>query len=217
MSKLGSLINILDQSVLTDGLDKWEWLGNKDGAFSVGSVKKLLTKGVNHNSSFMLDWCKWVPAKCNVHVWRAELGIIPTRDVLRAMNICVEEEGCPLCLSCPETTDYLFTKCGMAIVLWQHVSAWCKVQSIFIFSVRDWVEVHNLLGLQEPEKSYFHGIMYIGIWSLWRARNKSTFQNRRMQVEEVISEVKTLGFLWLKNRLKLKSLSLENWGKFVIM
>ncbi|KAJ0754982.1 hypothetical protein HanPI659440_Chr09g0352861 [Helianthus annuus] len=61
------------------------------------------------------------------------------------------------------------------------------------------------------------GIIRIGCWSLWRARNGLKFNYKLARIEEIVSEVKSVGYLWFKNRTKLKNLSCNSWCKFVIM
>ncbi|KAJ0535877.1 hypothetical protein HanIR_Chr09g0435371 [Helianthus annuus] len=111
---------------------------------------------------------------------------------------------------------HLFTGCFAANVLWNYVSKWCRVPQIFAFSVQDLLVSYVTCGLKEPENVIFQGIMIIACWSLWKARNEARFRNVPVRIEKVISEV-ALGFLWVKNRTKFKSLSWDNWCKFVIM
>ena len=145
------------------------------------------------------------------------MGRIPTADALRRRNIQVRDASCQLCGEVEESVDHLFTGCIFATVLWQHISSWCKVQNLFAFSFKDLLEAHNYVGLSGRTKDIFYGIIIIGCWSIWKARNNTKFQLKKAKMEEVIGEVKALGFLWAKNRAKLSSLSWSNWCKFVIM
>ncbi|KAL9996097.1 hypothetical protein Hdeb2414_s0741g00941721 [Helianthus debilis subsp. tardiflorus] len=105
----------------------------------------------------------------------------------------------------------------VATLLWQHISIWCKVPSIFTFTVRDLLELHNGVGLNGNARVAFQGIIIVGCWCIWRARNEVRFSNKSIRVEEVISNVKALGFLWFKSRFKCIDLSWDTWRDFVIM
>ncbi|XP_076920623.1 uncharacterized protein LOC143581819 [Bidens hawaiensis] len=99
-----------------------------------------------------MKWSKWVPNKCNIHAWRAEMDRIPTRRALIRRNIRVNDIVCPLCDSGEETADNLLTGCGAVSVVWDHISRWCKVPPIFGFSVRDLLELHTNINLGANKK-----------------------------------------------------------------
>ncbi|XP_021995690.1 uncharacterized protein LOC110892858 [Helianthus annuus] len=116
------------------------------------------------------------------------------------------------------STDSNFKWCkwvpAKSNVLWNFVSKWCRVPQIFAFSVQDLLESYVTCGLKEPEKLIFQGVLIIACWSLWKVRNEARFRNVPVKIEKVISEVKALGFLWVKNRTKFKKLSWENWSTY---
>ncbi|PWA43878.1 toll/interleukin-1 receptor (TIR) domain-containing protein [Artemisia annua] len=139
------------------------------------------------------------------------MGMIPTVKALRHRNIPVADVSCLFCGDAEESVDHLFTGCMVAKVLWQHIASWCKVQNWFAFSFKDLMEVHNFVGLSGRVRDIFYGIIIIGCWSIWRARNRLKFQSKKDRMEDIIGEVKVLGFLWAKNRAKLSSLSWGDW------
>ena len=145
------------------------------------------------------------------------LGRIPTAIALSHRNIHVVDISCPFCGEADETVDHLFSGCIIASVLWQHISSWCKIQNLFAFSFRDLLDAHNYVGLAGKAKDILYGIIIIGCWSIWKARNNLKFQQKKAKMEDIFGEVKVLGFLWAKNRAKLASLTWENWCKFIIM
>ena len=145
------------------------------------------------------------------------MGRIPTASALRHRNIHIVDVSCVLCGSADESVDHLFTGCIFATRLWQHVSSWCRVPNIFAFSFKDLLEVHNFVGLSGRSREIFYGIIIIGCWCIWRARNHLKFQRKKARMEDIIGEIKVLGFLWAKNRAKLSSLDWDSWCKFVIM
>ena len=109
---------------LTSRLDGWRWLGNEEGKFSVAEVKKFLSFGIDASNNFVLNWCKWVPIKCNVFVWRAALGGIPTAVSLLKRHVPVVDIGCQICGHGDESIEHLFTSCIVASILWQGISKW---------------------------------------------------------------------------------------------
>ncbi|PWA80722.1 RNA-directed DNA polymerase, eukaryota [Artemisia annua] len=211
------LIALVGSVVLTDSTDKWTWVGSGNGSFSVGDVRKMLQTDLDFSQSSVFEWCKWIPKKCNIFGWRAEMGRIPTAAALSRRNIHIPDVSCPLCGDADETVDHLFSGCIVSSVLWHRISTWCKIQNLFAFSFKDLLEAHNYVGLTGKSKDIFYGIVIIGCWSIWKARNNLKFQQKKVKMDDIFSEVKVLGFLWAKNRAKLASLSWDNWCKFVIM
>ncbi|KAJ0481583.1 hypothetical protein HanIR_Chr13g0644121 [Helianthus annuus] len=51
-------------------------------------------------------------------------------------------------------------------------------------------------------------------WCLWRARNKARFSDSPIKIENIISEVKALGYFWFSVRSKYKDLE---WGEVVFV
>ncbi|XP_022002156.1 uncharacterized protein LOC110899580 [Helianthus annuus] len=217
LDDLSKLSALLDNFHVSDSADKWVWIGNGLEDFSVGGVKKALVKGncpVTHSN---FSWCKWLPAKCNVFAWRADLGRIPTVDALRIRNVNISESGCGFCNEGEDSVSHFFTECYVANVIWNSISRWCKVRQIYVFSFQDLLKAHDFCGLKDPEKNFFYGVIIIACWCIWKARNEARFRNRRFRIEKILSDVKSYGFLWARNRSKYKNLSWENWCKFVIM
>ncbi|KAJ0908686.1 hypothetical protein HanRHA438_Chr07g0313201 [Helianthus annuus] len=61
------------------------------------------------------------------------------------------------------------------------------------------------------------GIVIVACWCLWKARNRVVFSSGQANVDDIFNEIRSLGFLWFKNRSKCKSISWSDWCKFVIM
>ncbi|MFS7909276.1 putative reverse transcriptase zinc-binding domain-containing protein [Helianthus anomalus] len=146
-----------------------------------------------------------------------EMDRIPTRDALRKRNINIEDSLCPLCRSEDESTEHVFTSCFIASTVWNGISSWCKIPSIFAFSIRDLLEYHTVLRGSDRKKEAVQGIIIIACRCLWRSRNKFMFSNSPIRMDIVISEVKALGFLWFSYRSRHKGIEWKDWISFVNM
>ncbi|KAJ0625067.1 putative reverse transcriptase zinc-binding domain-containing protein [Helianthus annuus] len=69
-----------------------------------------------------MKWCRWIPKKCNIFAWRAELDRIPTVEALRKRNIDVVFEGCVFVDALTELQTIFFSGCLVSAVVWQWVS-----------------------------------------------------------------------------------------------
>ncbi|XP_035845912.1 uncharacterized protein LOC118492188 [Helianthus annuus] len=202
---------------LTDIEDRWLWTSDRDGVFSVKVVKRLLHSGLAIVNRYIMDWCKWVPAKCNIHAWRIEMDIIPTGEALRKRNAQFGEVTCPMCNSAEESFDHVFIVCFVVSNVWNGISKWCKIPNIFSFSIKDLLGIHKGLRASEKKKDAVQGIMMIACWSLWRARNNLIFSNRPSRIDNILSKVKALSFLWNSNRSKHKGIDWRDWCSFIKM
>ncbi|KAJ0856584.1 putative reverse transcriptase zinc-binding domain-containing protein [Helianthus annuus] len=204
---------------LEDRMDKWEWIGAADKSFSVKAVKKLLSNSGQPVNPMQepFDECKWLPDKINILMWRAAMNKIASVDNLRRRNIEVQDGMCVLCKDGEESVSHMFASCYVATTLWSHISRWCNVQNLFFFGFEDVAKIHEFVGLKGVKKEAFKGIVRIGVWCVWKARNKARFENKEIRIDEIINEVKALGFLWFKNRSKCKDIEWGDWCKFVMM
>ncbi|XP_022019673.1 uncharacterized protein LOC110919721 [Helianthus annuus] len=211
------LASLLGSVRLSDKKDKWGWFGDGSGEFSVGAVKKVIMEGRNSPPISSFKWCKWIPVKCNIFAWRASLNRIPTVEALSKRNVHVQDSHCGFCIDGEDNVDHLFIQCLAANSVWNAISGWCRIPPIFAFSFQDLMETHLHSGLKEPEKSILQGLVIIACWSIWKARNDARFRSTQVRIERIISEVKSVGYLWVRNRTKFRNLTWEDWCKFVIM
>ncbi|XP_022030231.1 uncharacterized protein LOC110931132 [Helianthus annuus] len=178
VNELVNLCSLMVQVTLSQNIDKWEWIGAADKEFSVKAVKKLLDSDRLGLENYVIEDCKWIPKKCSIFIWKAEMGRIATTDELRKRNIDVGDSGCCLCGEVNESIEHIFTGCSVASMLWSFISSWCKCQNFMIFSFRDLIEVHNHVGLSGQKIEVVKGLIHIGCWSLWKIRNEARFNNK---------------------------------------
>ncbi|KAJ0615259.1 hypothetical protein HanIR_Chr02g0072091 [Helianthus annuus] len=93
----------LDSTSLTGSCDSWAWIGDVSGDFSVVAFKKLMLNLDGLRDNYVLEWCKWILAKCNIFMWREELNWLPMKDAIlkysyRCGLMCFMR-GCPSNLS----------------------------------------------------------------------------------------------------------------------
>ncbi|PWA53873.1 RNA-directed DNA polymerase, eukaryota [Artemisia annua] len=217
MAELDFLDSVVESVNLEGRRDKWQWLGDMSGEFKVCSVRRLIYSELDYSNNYVLKWCKWLPIKCNVFIWQAEMSKIPTSDALRRRNMVGVEGSCALCGEGSESVEHLFTNCWVAMRVWNHICSWTRVQHFFAFSFRDLIEVHKHVGLKGKAKKVFQGIIFLSCWVIWRARNKLKFEGKQVKIEEVISDIKSIGFLWVRSRAKFSNLSCSNWCKYDIV
>nr|XP_043639486.1 uncharacterized protein LOC122610572 [Erigeron canadensis] len=200
----GELMEIEELNNLLEGIttgnkpDKWLWLGGKDNLMTVRDVKPSLLGNKDFSNGYVVVWCKWIPKKCNLFMWRAAMDRIPTKLALKARDCFSNHLTCVLCGDGGESIDHLFCECGMAARIWHAISSWCNIPPFFIFSIKDLLEFHEILGKNKTKKNALKGIIMISCWYIWKSRNEIIFNNFSVSATEIIQNIKSLGFLWYK-------------------
>ncbi|XP_022030536.1 uncharacterized protein LOC110931427 [Helianthus annuus] len=161
-----------------------------------------------------MRWCKWIPAKCNVFMWRAWLDRIPTKVALSKRNINVGNNLCVLCDEAEETVDHVFAGCRFTDGIWNGVASWCRIPHLFLFSLHDVQNVNDQLGYSLVKKDIILGIMMIACWRIWKMRNEKVFKAANAITTQVLSDIKSLSFLWFNSRRKSARVGWKEWQSF---
>jgi len=136
---------------------------------------------------------------------------ISTGTALSQRGISLDTTCCPLCGDYEETATNLLTSCYVSNMVWQHISSWCKIPPILVFFVRDILEIHKSVSKSKEKKKIIQAIILIACWSLWKARNEKIFENKSINISNLLQEIKSLGYLWIKNRSPFRFHSCKDW------
>ncbi|XP_076944426.1 uncharacterized protein LOC143615069 [Bidens hawaiensis] len=197
--------------------DHWVWAGAGTNKFSVAAVRELLERDHEVSKWRIIEWSKWVPRKCQIFFWRAEMNRIPTLEAFQIRNIPLSSVHCSCCGGGIETIDHLFTSCGYTAMVWDGLASWCKIHRFSGSKFEDVVDFHNSLSVPTAKKDVIHGIVIIACWRIWKARNEKMFSNKVVRIEEIIGEIKSFSFLWYCNRPRLKPILWEDWCSFKLI
>ncbi|KAJ0578053.1 hypothetical protein HanIR_Chr05g0243041 [Helianthus annuus] len=69
----------------------------------------------------------------------------------------------------------------------------------------------------EIKRNVFQGVIIITSWRLWKSKNERIFSNKVSKVADIVSDVKVMGFLWVKNKVKWGTVDWEKWCNFNLM
>ncbi|KAF5772197.1 hypothetical protein HanXRQr2_Chr13g0573991 [Helianthus annuus] len=104
--------------------------------------------------------------------------------------------------------------CSLAICVWAAFSDWCNIPPIFTFEFKDLMDIHNSNQERKKMKKILWGLVIIVCWCLWKARNDLVFNQHRRSSQEILIDIKSRGFGWLKNRSACKFISWKEWCKY---
>ncbi|KAJ0561825.1 putative RNA-directed DNA polymerase [Helianthus annuus] len=141
--ELEGLMAVMGDVYFGSGRDMWEWKADQSGTYSVRSLrlKMQLANYPDREGGFI--WDSWAPIKVKFLSWCVFLNRIPTMVELQKRNINTGSLLCRICGNHDETTDHLFVSCDLAQGVWDYVSRWCRIPSVYAFEFKDLVKLHH--------------------------------------------------------------------------
>ncbi|XP_022031774.1 uncharacterized protein LOC110932826 [Helianthus annuus] len=213
-AELQTLTSELGAAVLGNGEDRWSWSLEESGMFSVKSLKNSIQAARFTDLGNEFEWNNWIPIKVNFLAWRLSLDRVPTLVALARRNVIVGEIRCKICGLYDEDVDHLFVGCELAQKVWDLVSKWCKISGIYGFGIKDILGWHKQVRGCKKWRKLIYGIMQIALWVVWRSRNDLVFDGKEVKVDQIMNEIKQLGFLWIGSRSRFKEISWVDWCNF---
>ncbi|XP_021980595.1 uncharacterized protein LOC110876744 [Helianthus annuus] len=215
LQEWNDLIELLDDVIIKDTPDKWVWMGGNNKEFSVKALKEFLISSVDFSDRFVMQWPKWVPRKCCMFMWRVVMDQIPTLSALQTRNTFSEDVSCSMCGDDIESAYHLLCVSQVASEVWFHISRWCKVNPFIFISVKDLVEAHEFYNVGSVAKEALHGIMHVATWCICVGIVlHGIICSIEVKPKEIFQDIKSLSFLWFRNRSKYRNLCWKSWCKF---
>jgi hypothetical protein len=146
LNLLNNLLALMEGVALGDEEDKWVWIPEEDGLFSVNSTYAILEDlflleedvGDINDGVFSSLWRSPAPSKVVAFSWTLLLDRIPTRDNLALRHILDPGASllCALCGKKVETSIHLFLHCEVSSLIWRRILDWLGI---------NFITPHNLL------------------------------------------------------------------------
>ncbi|XP_022041740.1 uncharacterized protein LOC110944385 [Helianthus annuus] len=212
--QLQQLESLIESLAVNVGVDRWCWKYDANGSFNVASIKKILSSVNRDSQARAFEWNNWVPKKVAIVAWRADMERLPTKCALSARNIPVQDQFCVLCGEYEETSEHLFAACHFAQSIWLNIADWCRIPPIITFGFEDLLSLHEISPGSSKKRKIIHAVVLVAVWSIWKLRNEIVFRNGVPNTTKTLDEIKSMAYLWIKNRAKMVSMSWEEWGRF---
>ncbi|KAK1436799.1 hypothetical protein QVD17_02582 [Tagetes erecta] len=187
---------------------------NDPGFFDTKDARTIIESLIlpAYDSDFV--WSSWVPVKVNVFGWRSSLDRIPCKLGLAKRNI-IPDPFCQSCNSMEEDANHILLNCQFARRIWSALSIWCKLPVFAATNVSDLLKVPNLWPLSPEKKKVIYAIFLSTLWCLWKAWNDRNFNNLFKTDRDILGDIKSLSFLWIKTRAKMINLKWRQWCNFL--
>lgn len=211
----------LEGITLGEEVDRWWWLPEDSGIFSINSSYRvlvdmvLLEDGLSEEveESFAKLWKSPAPSKVVTFSWLEIIDRIPTRSNLAWRHVLApgESRECVFCAHGEETSTHLFVHCEVAVLIWRKLMDWLEVSFItpqhLLIHFDCWNAACNSRRLLKAFKLIWHAV----IWSIWKEMNARIFNNQIKHFEVVVDEIKALSWYWAMSRLQMPSCLFYEW------
>jgi len=171
---------LLSNIVLQDTVqDSWKWLLDPAHGYSVKSLYHyIIDSGKIADRSQVHDvWCKYIPLKVLVMVWRLLCNRLPTKQNLVQRGILLPTDGmCVAGCDDMESATHLFLHCTTFSDLWSNVLSWLGNYSVPPGELRHhFIQFTKMAGLPRSSHLFFTVIWFATVWVIWKERNNCVF------------------------------------------
>ncbi|KAJ9564655.1 hypothetical protein OSB04_000621 [Centaurea solstitialis] len=191
----------------------WEWLLENNKTFSVSSLRRLID-GINLPiAENEVDWCRWIPNKVNIHMWRFLMNRLATKDNLAKRGVSCSSDDCPLCLSTVEDLDHVFVNCSTTKVISAHLENWLDWWPKSIRDINEIQALKSSITRENLRLRVYKVIIAAFCWSIWLQRNSKLFKGSCKKEIEIFRDIQFLAFDWIRCRTKFgRALCWDRWS-----
>ena len=143
--------------------------------FYVKSFSSLAGRGVDPFPHSIV-WNSGVPVRVNFFAWEATWAKILTLNQLRKRGWKLPNR-CYMCKEEEETSVHILLHCPKACILWQLIFSLFGVQWVMHSSVRGLLLSWGDFLVGRKRKKAWKVTPLCLFWSIWRERNRRTFEN----------------------------------------
>ncbi|GJU42292.1 RNA-directed DNA polymerase, eukaryota [Tanacetum coccineum] len=201
---IGSLNVEVDRDCVVSSL-------STDASYSVRFIRKHIDNCMIANSLLSTRWCKIIPRKVNIFMWRLLLDRLPRRLNLSSRGLDIDSILCPVCSEHVESNSHAFFSCSAASNIWRLVRGWRELKIPKLSSCDEWDIWYTSWKASKVEKDRAYVIFAATCWMLWCFRNNHIFNSQDMRKCEVFDNIQCFFFL-VKTRGK-KCISWSDWLK----
>ena len=194
-------------------MDSWRWVLASDGVFSVKHIRELIDERILRSPAYVEEtsWCKLVPRKVNVFIWRLKCGRIPVRSLLDHIGIDLHSTLCPYCENAVETIDHIMITCSFACGVWSKIFMWWNLGCFNGSSISEILSDDGLVS--SKLKGVWQAVSWSALYLIWKARNSKVFQSKEMVVDDLFFEIQLTSFFWISHRFKKLGIRWVDWCK----
>jgi len=160
-------------------------------------------------------WHKQIPLKVSLFAWRLYRNCLLTKDnLLRWGIIQAKATFCSGGCAVQEFADHLLINCSHFSRLWPLIRNWSDLFSIDTFCAHDhYVQFGQLSGIPRQTHPFLKLTRLSCVWTIWKERNNHIFNNKTLELHQLLDKVKLLSFTWLKAKMTNFAYTYHEWWR----
>ncbi|XP_028085054.1 uncharacterized protein LOC114286155 [Camellia sinensis] len=181
--------------------DRLRWVVDVSGLFSVASVYKRYELSPVSNSRIAdFIWKNVSPPKVHFFGWLAWKCRIKTSTYLHRIEVLSSgaDLRCIFCKCKVESVNHVLLFCLFIWRIWSRILHWWGIQWVipgFVNGLLNWC---TGIKLKKHEKMIWRAIPLAVLWSIWKQRNDSIFDNAQVDLDGLCEFIKVRIALWVK-------------------
>lgn len=105
---------------------------------------------------------------------------------------------CPWCGIAREDMVHLFWDCYLADIVWLSLKEWLGINFNSLLAGEFCIDRIFSLNIMQGARSYWHIFAAAALWTIWKIRNVSVFQNKRLNNKEISRQLKFTAYSWAR-------------------
>nr|GEV00450.1 reverse transcriptase domain, reverse transcriptase zinc-binding domain protein [Tanacetum cinerariifolium] len=156
----------LEQILSFTGRDEVMWELGNDATFTVKETREHIDDNILQTLDAPTIWCKSIPRKVNIFLWRLHMDRIPTRLNLSKRGLDIPLIMCPICSNGVESNDHIFYSCKLAASIWRLVNVWCDMHFPNMLSPSAWTSWIDTLRTLNDYRNRIRVIVATTLWTI---------------------------------------------------
>jgi hypothetical protein len=181
---------LLKNVTLSSERDRWWWILDPNGIFSVKLTRQWIDNVVLPKAQLSACWNNLVPRKVNILIWCVLLDRIPTRLNLHNRGLDIPDILCPICNLHTEHTTHLFFGCEVANSTWAAIGVWIELLPVGVQLVAGIFSWLDSLNFNSRKKNLIEVVFFPTICMLWGSEKIRLLETRKLVKIELSSLLK---------------------------
>ncbi|GJY38702.1 putative RNA-directed DNA polymerase, eukaryota, reverse transcriptase zinc-binding domain protein [Tanacetum coccineum] len=197
------MLDVIGSVEVSQDSDSCFWYLSNDGNFSVSSIRHHIDDLLLPSIASSTRWCKFIPRKVNIFMWRLSLDRLPHRFNLSSRGLDIHSIMCPTCNEHVEFLNHVFFSCDTASNVWRLIRIWSDSKIPVLLSYGDCDTWFIPWHTSKDSKDRAYVIFAATCWVLWRFRNCVTFGSQSMRKYDIFDNIHLFSFSWLNSKGKM--------------
>lgn len=196
--------------------DKWVWVKDESGVYSVKSAYALIHDDSVAEDSWVFNklWKAKAPSGLIALAWRVLIDRVQTRYDLSKRNALPVNvtTTCVLCAFDVENSFHLFFNCYVSWRVWSKLLDWLGIQ--FVLPSCAVNHFSQFCGVLRGGKKVSQALILIwiaAVHSIWQCRNGLIFRGDSVEIGSLVDLVQYKVWLWLSSHERSFSASVFEW------